>query len=77
MSDVLALLAPFLPNVDVTFPVRDAKDLAVVAAAFAGEAEAIVSGDGDLLEDGELRRLLTARGIRMLTPQALLVLLDR
>lgn len=49
----------------------------MVTAAVAGEAEAIVTGDDDLLDDEDLRQQLAERGIRILTPRELLVALDR
>jgi hypothetical protein len=72
VRDVLRVLAPFLPDVDTGVALRDPGDLPVVASALAGGAEAIVTGDRDLLEDRELRALLAERGIRVLTPRAYL-----
>jgi predicted nucleic acid-binding protein len=57
-----------LPSVDVDVPVRDPDDAPVVGAAVAAEAEVIVSGDADLIEDDDLVGWLRARGINVLTP---------
>ena len=72
VQEVLFLLASFLPSVEMTVPIRDPDDAPVVAAAVTGRAEAIVTGDRDLLEDEELRTWLADRGIALLTPAALL-----
>lgn len=66
--DVLALLAPLLPDVDTDPPLRDPDDTAVVSAALAGGAALIISGDADLLEDAAARTWLSQRGIEVLTP---------
>ncbi len=65
---VLAVLGPLLPDVDIAVEIRDPDDAAVIAAAVAGAAEAIVTGDRDLLDDDDLRSWLAARGIEVLTP---------
>jgi predicted nucleic acid-binding protein len=44
----------------------------VIAAALAGRAVAIVSGDGDLVRDDAIRAWLLDRGIDILTPVELL-----
>jgi putative PIN family toxin of toxin-antitoxin system len=77
IADVLALLAPLLPTVDVTVnvDVRDHKDVPVLAAAVAGGAELIVTGDLDLF-DKPVRVWLGARGTDVISPAALLDLLD-
>lgn len=72
----LALLATFLPTVEFDIDVRDPKDVPVIRAALNGSAEAIITGDKDLLDDPELRRSLGDRGIRVMTPRALGELLD-
>jgi putative PIN family toxin of toxin-antitoxin system len=72
MLDLLRTVAITLPTVDVDVEIRDPADAPVVAAAVAGRAEAIVTGDADLLEDAELRRWLDERGVRVLTPRKLL-----
>ncbi len=69
--EALILLSPFLPDVDVDISLRDPDDAPVVNAAGAGNADAIVTGDRDLLEDRELRSWLRERGIEMLTPAEL------
>ena len=68
VDDVLAVLGPLLPDVDIAVEIRDPDDAAVVAAAVAGAAEAIVTGDRDLLDDNDLRSWLAARGVEVLTP---------
>ena len=77
--DVLVLLAPFLPwvDVDVEIPIRDAEDPPVVEAALLGRAEAIVSGDRDLPDSSELRGWLLARGVRVMTPAEAVSFIDR
>jgi uncharacterized protein len=70
--DLLRTLARTLPTVDVDVEVRDPKDPPVVAAALAGRADAIVTGDADLLDNADLRAWLDARGVRILTPRELL-----
>jgi uncharacterized protein len=72
VRDLLALLAPDLPTVDVNVDLRDTADAPVVAAAIAGNAEAIVTGDKDLLDDVALRTWLAARQIEVLRPAELL-----
>jgi putative PIN family toxin of toxin-antitoxin system len=69
--DLLRTLARTLPTVDVEVEVRDPKDAPVIAAAVAGRADVIVTGDRDLLDDAELRAWLTDRGIEVLTPAEL------
>jgi putative PIN family toxin of toxin-antitoxin system len=68
---VLAYLAPVLPTLEVDVQLRDPKDVPVVAAAVAGRAEAIVTGDSDLLDDAELRAWLLERGVEVLSPAEL------
>ncbi len=72
LEDLLVLLSPTLPAVDVDVPLRDEDDAPVVAAAVAGRADAIVTGDADLLEDGELRAWLAERRVALLRPAELL-----
>lgn len=67
VEEALAVLGPLLPDVDVAVELRDADDVPVVAAALAGRAEAIVTGDRDLLDDARLVAWLGARGIEVLT----------
>jgi len=68
VDDVIAVLGPALPDVDIAVEIRDPDDAAVVAAAVAGAAAAIVTGDRDLLDDAHLRSWLATRGIQVLTP---------
>jgi len=44
---------------------RDPKDHPVLATALSGHADAIVSGDGDLRADGELRRQMLEHGVEL------------
>jgi predicted nucleic acid-binding protein len=66
--DVLAVLAPYLPTVEIDVPIRDPDDAPVVSAALSGRAAAIVTGDHDLLGDDGLRSWLGERGIEVLSP---------
>ena len=68
VRDLLVLLARDLPDVDVTPELRDPRDAPVVAAAIAGHAEAIITGDRDLLEDDDLGAWLSERGVKLMTP---------
>lgn len=68
VDDVLAVLGPLLPDVDISVEIRDPDDAAVVGAAIAGAAAAIVTGDRDCLDDAHLRSWLATRGIEVLTP---------
>jgi putative PIN family toxin of toxin-antitoxin system len=72
VREVLVLLAPLLPTVDVEVAMRDPDDAPVVASALRGQAEAIVSGDAHLLDDPDLRRWLGNRGIEVISPAGLL-----
>jgi uncharacterized protein len=74
IDDVLAVLGPLLPDVDVTVDLRDPDDVPVVAASLAGRADVIVTGDRDLLDDEDLVAWLAVRGIRVMTPAAALAL---
>ena len=51
---------------------RDPKDHPVLATAIDGRAQAIVSGDGDLRDDDELRASVTALGIALWGVQSFL-----
>jgi predicted nucleic acid-binding protein len=69
--DLLQTLARTLPTVDVDVDIPDPEDAPVVAAAVAGRADAIVTGDADLIDDADLREWLTERGVRLLSPREL------
>ena len=75
--DVLFLLAPVLPDVESPVPDRDPGDAHVVSSALASAADAIVTGDDDILDDAPLRALLAEKGIEVLTPAELLGRLPR
>jgi predicted nucleic acid-binding protein len=68
IEDVLWILGAALPHVDVDVTLRDPRDAPVVAAAVAGHADAIGTGDADLLDDQPLRSWLAERGIEVLKP---------
>jgi putative PIN family toxin of toxin-antitoxin system len=68
IEELLLVLGPLLPDVDVAVAVRDVGDAVVIAAAIAGRADAIVSGDRDLLDDVALLEWLDQRGIAVLAP---------
>ena len=51
---------------------RDPKDNPVLATALSGQADAIVSGDGDLRADDDLRRQMLERGVQIWGVHALL-----
>jgi putative PIN family toxin of toxin-antitoxin system len=65
--EVLAYLEPLLPSIEAAVEVRDPDDAPVVQAALSCRAEAIVTGDHDILDDASLRRWLGARGVEVLT----------
>lgn len=44
---------------------RDPKDHPVLATALSGDADAIVSGDGDLRADDDLRQQMLERGVQI------------
>ena len=69
------LLAPLLPSVEVEVPIRDPDDAPVVHAALAARADAIVTGDLDLLGDEAIRAYLAAAGVSLYSPAALLELI--
>ena len=68
VRDLVVLLTPVLPTVETTVPIRDPGDVPVVSAALSGRAEAIATGDADLLDDKELRAWLLERDVEVLTP---------
>jgi len=72
LEDILTVLAPLLPSVDVEVSLRDPHDAPVVASALAGAADAIVTGDRGLLDDDELRSWLLERRIQLLSVSELL-----
>lgn len=72
VRDVLVLLAPLLPDVEVNLAIRDVDDTAVVSAALSGAADAVVTGDKDLRDDAEAIAWLEARGVAVLGPTELL-----
>ena len=72
IRELLILVGRDLPDVDVEVELRDPRDAPVVAAAIAGRAEAIVTGDRDLLEDEEPKAWLTAREVELISPAELL-----
>ena len=77
VQDVLLLLAPFLPSVETDAPVRDGDDPPVISTALTARAEAIVTGDQDLHEQGHLCDWLAERGILVLTAAEVLVRIGR
>jgi putative PIN family toxin of toxin-antitoxin system len=72
VEELLVFLGALLPSVDIEVAMRDPNDAPVVAAALAGHAEAIVTGDRGLLEDTELRAWLGERGVEVISPATLL-----
>jgi predicted nucleic acid-binding protein len=77
VGELLVVLARWLPTVDVGVQLRDPGDAPVVAAAIAGDAEAIVTGDLDLLENDALRSWLGERDVGLFRPTELLQRLER
>jgi len=63
LRDVLSYAEVAVPLEEVDIPVRDRDDAKVLAAARAGRAACIVTGDRDLLEIGEVHgiAILTVR----------------
>ncbi len=56
---------------------RDPNDNELLEAALAGKAEYLVSRDADLIRDLQLIRLLSRRGLKIVTVQQLLNRLAR
>ncbi|MEA2027240.1 MAG: putative toxin-antitoxin system toxin component, PIN family [Chloroflexota bacterium] len=69
IDDLVATFGQLLPEVVVEVEIRDPDDVAVVAAAIAGNADAIATGDRDFLDDESLRSWLRERGTEVLTPR--------
>ncbi len=72
VAEVVMLLGPLLPDVEVDPPLRDPDDAPVVAAALAGAANVIVTGDADLLKDEAMRGWLVERGVEVVSPSEML-----
>ena len=73
---ILELVWPGMPRVGIQAVLRDVDDRIVVEAAVAGAADAIVTGDKDLLDDADLVAWLAHRGISVIAPADLLELLE-
>jgi len=73
---ILELVWPAMPGVGIQAVLRDVDDRIVVEAAVAGAADAIVTGDKDLLDDADLVAWLKQDGILIITPAQLLELLE-
>jgi putative PIN family toxin of toxin-antitoxin system len=74
---ILELVWPGVPSVGIEVVLRDVDDRIVVEAAVAGAADAIVTGDRDLLDDTDFIAWLMDRGISVITPADLLELLEQ
>jgi putative PIN family toxin of toxin-antitoxin system len=72
VEDVVVLFGAILPDVEVEVDLRDPNDPPMVAAAVASAADAIVTGDRDLLEGEGLGRWLSERHIAVYSPRNLL-----
>lgn len=77
IDDILIVVGTLLPDVEITVEIRDPDDRPVIAAAIAGHADAIATGDRDILDDPALRRWLLERGVSVLTAVELLVRLRK
>lgn len=73
IEEVVGLLGPLLPRIDVTTPLRDLDDLRVVEETVAGGADAVITGDADLLDDAAVMRWLADRDVEVLTAAEALV----
>ncbi len=71
VEDVIFIIGTSLPHVEIDVTLRDPDDAMVVAAAVFGRADAIVTGDADLLDDEALASWLAERRIDVLTPAEL------
>jgi putative PIN family toxin of toxin-antitoxin system len=72
VRDLVVLLTPVLPTVEVDVPIRDPGDVPVVAAALSGRADMIATGDADLLDDDAVVFWLLERGVEVVhTAEAL------
>lgn len=72
IADLLTVLGPLLPAVEVMVAPRDRTDIPVIATALAGRADAIVTGDRGLLGDDRLRAFFSERAIAVYAPAELL-----
>ena len=76
LTAIVSVVDEFAVATDAIVPSRDSGDRIVIEAAVAGEADMIVTGDRDLLDDLDLRAWLMARGIEVTTPAEFLRQLD-
>ncbi len=72
VRDVLVLLAPMLPDVEIDLAIRDPDDAPVVSAAISGAADTIVTGDKDLLDDEDVIGWLVERDVEVVNSVELL-----
>lgn len=77
IQDVLVVVGPLLPDVDIAVEIRDPDDRPVIAAAISGHAEAIATGDRDILDDPALREWLLDRGVTVRSAAELLTRLRK
>lgn len=73
---IVGLVWPGMPGIGIQAVLRDVDDRIVVEAAVTGAADAIVTGDKDLIDDADVVAWLMDRGISVLTPAELLALLE-
>lgn len=64
VADVVAALAPLLPGVEVTVGLRDVADAPVLATVAVASAEAVVTGDRDLLDEPHVKQWCSAGASR-------------